>query len=133
MKKIIKSILALLASIHRVCERIVVYIICVKRLRKQLKVNGIENRALAGEREYRQTWKRLQKCVEPYSYRLFSRYIPNEKDRKYIIPEDIAHCFVDYYLNPPRFRDYYSDKNSYLMYLWGTQYLPETVLCRMGG
>ena len=133
MKKIIKSLLALEGIVKRGCERVAVWVVCVRRLRSQMRINGIENRPVDGEREYIQFWKKLQPCVEPYSYRLFSRYMPDRAKWKYIIPEDIAHCFVDYYLNPPQFRDYYSDKNSYAMYLGDTPYLPETFLCRMQG
>lgn len=133
MKKAIKKLLALTGRAKRFCERIAVYLICVRKFRRQLRINGIPDKPTEGEEEYKRVWRQLQRCVEPYSYRLFSRYIPDRGQWRYIIPEDIAHCFVDYCLNPPQFREFYSDKNAYAMYLGDTPYLPATRLCRLRG
>lgn len=132
MKKLIKKLLSVSARFKRFCEVKVVYIICVKRLKKQLKINHIKNKAVEGESEYKKVWKKLSGKVEPFSYRLFSNYLPQNL-WKYIIPEDIAHNYVDYYLNPPRFREFYSDKNAYDIYLGRSSFLPETLLLRISG
>ena len=60
-----------------------------EQFKKYLNMHGIPNEPAAGEDDYTRLWKSLSKRVEPYSYRLFSHYMKEEK-RKYIVPEDIG-------------------------------------------
>lgn len=78
--------------------------------------------------EYEKKWSVFGR-VDKYSYRLFSRYCGFTPD---IVPEDIGHRKIETVLNPLRYRAFYSDKNTYGLYLPKTC-MPVTVLRRMGG
>lgn len=92
-------------------------------------MQGILDSHVEGEKEYIKKWSVFTSRVEPYSYRLFSRYMGADAD---IIPEDIGHSYLENILNPCRYRDYYSDKNIFdEMFCKGT--MPATVLRRIGG
>ena len=67
--------------------------------------------------------------VEPYSYRLFSRFCGPTPD---IIPEYILHHDVEPCLNPPEYWAELEDKNNFV-HLLGADYLPRTVAwCQKG-
>lgn len=92
-------------------------------------MHGIENKEAEGEKQYKERWGVFGWPVEPYSYRLFSRYMGKDPD---IVPQDIGYSFVEDVLDPLRFSDSYSDKNVYdKLFVEGTT--PVTVLRRMGG
>lgn len=99
------------------------------QFKRYLHQLGIDNVPAEGEDAYVQKWSVFNKRVEPYSYRLFSRFMGADPC---IVPEDIGHVFIEDVLNPRRFRAYYSDKN-----LFDTTFkasvMPATILRRIGG
>jgi len=97
-----------------------------------LAKNQYENTKLEGEDQYIQLWKQLSPRVEPYSYRFYSHYM-DKPLLKYVIPEDICRTIIEYYLNPSRYKDFYSDKNTYKRYISKQECLPRTLLCRING
>ncbi|MCH5218011.1 MAG: hypothetical protein J1F07_05615 [Muribaculaceae bacterium] len=131
--KFFKSILRYIFIAKLNGERYFSYLICIRKYKSQIKKNGFQNSVQPGEKEYLKFWKKYSKRVEPYSYRLFSHYIKDPKLQKYILPEYIGFNLVDYYLNPINYRDFYSDKNSYSVFLKDTSFLPQTLLYRIGG
>ena len=82
-----------------------------------------------GEKEHLQKWGKLSRNIEPYSYRLFSRYCGNNPN---IVPEEVGQRKIETVLNPLRFRAFYSDKNMYGLYLDKTC-MPKTILRRIHG
>ena len=74
-------------------------------------------------------WHRLARCVEPYSYRLFSHYCGATSD---IVPEDILHRVIEPALSPQRYWDEYEDKNNFARIVWA-QWLPQTIICCQRG
>lgn len=106
---------------------------CYKFYSRQFKrycdMHGITSSPVEGEEEYVRKWSVFTPRVERWSYRLFSRYMGPDAD---IIPEDIGHTWLEDTLNPRRYRDYYSDKNTFDdLFREGT--MPVTVLRRVGG
>lgn len=104
-----------------------VYCFYKRQFRRYLRLHHIPNVPAEGEAEYLLTWGGQYK-VEPYSYRLFSRFT----DRKYIVPENIGRCFIETKLNPAAMRSVYEDKNMF-PFIIGKDKVPATVLCRMNG
>lgn len=100
------------------------------RSKRQLAINGFKNEPQAGEDEYIRLWSQITKRVEPYSYRLFSHYMGNVP---YIIPEDIGQSYLEHYLDPVRFCDFYNDKNLYPQYMNLKGHLPKTIARRISG
>lgn len=99
------------------------------QFKKYLKSLGFDSNPAEGESEYIKKWSVFNSTVEPYSYRLFSLFIGHRPD---IIPEDIAHRYIEDVLNPIRYRSYYSDKNLFdVTFHPGT--MPRTILRRIGG
>lgn len=90
---------------------------------------GIDNVSAKGEDAYIQKWSVFNNRVEPYSYRLFSRFMGADPC---IVPEDIGHVFIENVLNPRRFRAYYSDKNLFDA-TFKAGVMPATILRRIGG
>lgn len=97
--------------------------------KKLLKLRNIPNVKAEGEENYRKLWKQLSKHVEPYSYRLFRHYMGNNPR---IIPEGVGRAIIEEKLNPIRYRDFYSDKSIYALYL-GQNACPQTILRRSCG
>lgn len=95
------------------------------------KQNGIDPYAQApGEVEYLSFWKGLlNKNVEPFSFRLFSRYTDLSL---YIIPTPADHYLIERYMNPSRYQSCYSDKNLYSQF-FRKGVCPETILARIDG
>ena len=83
-----------------------------------------------GEDEYMRVWQQLCPRVEPYSYRFFSRYLGANP---YIVPEDLGRTYIEYYLNPIRYRSFYSDKNLYEQYLSPSTIFPRVYYRRICG
>lgn len=105
------------------------HIIYVKQFKSYLKINRFPNKEQNGEKQFLDFWKRVCKKVEPYSYRLFCHYMGERPD---IIPEDIGHTFLEYYLNPEWSRGFYQDKNLYETYLPNVN-MPNAIIRRVGG
>lgn len=124
-----KDIKNTLLRFDHLLESIGYHYIYARQFKRYLKINNIPNKKVHGEIDYINKWKQLSKHVEPYSYRLFSRYCGNTTD---IIPEDIGRTIIEPILNNCRYQDYYCDKNLYSEYL-KKDILPKTVLCRIGG
>ena len=100
-----------------------------RQFKRYCAMQGISDAPVKGENEYKKKWSVLTPRVEPYSFRLFSRYMGNDAC---IIPEDIGHIYLEQTLNPRRYWDYYSDKNIFDdMFRKGT--MPVTVFRRIGG
>ncbi len=100
----------------------------LKQYRNQLKLNGIPNKPVEGETEWKKKWSVLGKA-DPIYFRLFSHYIGNNLN---IIPEDICRNVVEPILDPLKYAAYYSDKNIFdRLFKSGT--LPTTVLRKMNG
>ncbi len=100
-----------------------------KQFRQYCKDLGIPDKKVPGEDEFLKRWAQFDKKVEPYSYRLFSKYCGSTAD---IIPENIGKDFIEPVLNPERYRTFYEDKNMYEMYLPASA-LPMTVCKRIDG
>ena len=84
-----------------------------------------------GEEKYLSVWQQLCPRIEPYSYRFFSRY---SGKNPYILPEDLGRTYIEYYLNPLRYRSFYSDKNLYEQYISPKELFPKVYYRRiMGG
>ena len=79
-----------------------------KSYRHVMKINGIKNQTVAGEKAWIEKWSQLGAKASPTQYRVFSRYIGNDIN---IVPEDICHDFIEPILNPFRYVGYYADKN----------------------
>lgn len=93
--------------------------------------NGIDPYAKApGEAEYLSFWRGLvKKDVEPFSFRLFSRYMEPSMN---IVPTPVEHYLIERYLNPSRYISCYDDKNLYCCFFKKGIY-PETILARIDG
>ncbi len=94
-----------------------------------MKRQHIPNRAVPGEKEYVDYWKRLYAYVEPYSYRFYRHYCGNSPC---IVPEDIGHSFIETKLNPREYISQYEDKNR-LPEILPKEYVPQTIMYRMQG
>ena len=97
--------------------------------RHVMRINGIENKAAMGEKEWVERWSLFGLKAKSTQYRVFSHYIGNDIN---IVPEDICHDFIETILNPMRFRGYYSDKNVFDK-LFPTGYMPRTLLRKING
>jgi len=104
-----------------------------KQFKAYLEMNCIPNEPAEGEDEYIKNWKRLSSRVEPYSYRLFSKYFIEKEMRKYIVPEDIGNTVIEHYLNPIQYKAFYKDKNMFAKYLTPKDSLPKELLRRIDG
>lgn len=105
------------------------YIFHSKQFKSYLKNQNYRNVKIKGEELYLRKWRKLCRRVEPYSYRFFSHYCgytPN------IIPEDIGHSYIDYFLNPVEYRSVYEDKNLFPEIV-GINNVPQTILRRING
>ena len=92
-------------------------------------MHHIPNVSQKGEKEYLSKWGgAFYAKIEPYSYRLFTRYT----DSANIVPENIGRCFLETKLNPVAMRPVYEDKNMF-PYFIGRDNVPATILCRMNG
>jgi hypothetical protein len=99
------------------------------QFRRYLRLHGYPNVKVTGEDAYLLKWKQLSNRIEPYSYRLYSHYLGNNPN---IAPEDLVHSQFEASLNPMRFRSYYSDKNTYNLYI-PAENLPRTIARRIHG
>lgn len=97
--------------------------------RNVMKMNGISNRRVIGEKEWLHYWSVFGVKANPIQYRVFSHYIKSDIR---IVPEDICHDFIEPILNPFRFVGYYADKNIFDK-LFSKGVLPKTLLRKMGG
>lgn len=86
------------------------YIFYYKWCKKIMRIQNIPNKSVDGEDKYIKLWSKFSSKVNVDYYRIFSRYIGNNK---FIVPEDICHSFIEPVLNPYKYRPYYSDKNTY--------------------
>lgn len=93
------------------------------------RLDGKVCRRVDGEQAYRDRWHRLSPLVEPYSYRLYSRYCGPTPD---IIPFDLLHNIVEPRLNPPALWLQYEDKNRFAEYV-DPSLMPATVALRSNG
>ena len=92
-----------------------------------LSLNGFDDKPAPGELEFQCKWGGVNN-VEPYSYRFFLNYVTNPG---IIISEGIAHLKIESSLNSKRHNDFYSDKNSYDLFLQDVK-RPKTLLRRNG-
>ena len=112
---------AVLFTVHRIMYE--------RRYRQIMKMNGIANKPMAGEAEWRDKWSMFGKKPGLSQYRLFSHYIGQNLD---IVPENICHDYIEPILNPMRFAGYYSDKNVFDK-LFPKGYFPKMLIRKMGG
>lgn len=94
-----------------------------------MRKNGIANKMVPGEKEWIKKWSVFGLTAKPTQYRVFSHYMGNDIN---IVPEDICHDYIETILNPPRFRDYYADKNVFDI-LFPAGYFPRTLLRKING
>lgn len=94
-----------------------------------MRKNGIANKKVPGEEEWIKKWSVFGLKAKPAQYRVFSHYMGPDIN---IVPEDICHDFIETILNPPRFRDYYADKNVFDI-LFPAGYFPRTLLRKING
>lgn len=100
-----------------------------KRYIGYMKLNGISNTAISGEKEWMKKWSVLGIKPSIEYYRFFSHYIGESSD---IIPEAPFHLTLEKVLNPIEYSFYYSDKNIYDK-LFPDGYLPATICRRFCG
>ena len=91
---------------------------------------GYKNEPCEGEQDYLKFWNQLTPRNCKSEYRLFSKYMGSNPC---IVPDYIGIEIIGYYLNPPRFTDFYEDKNSYYVYIHSKDSFPQTYFCRMNG
>ncbi len=101
-----------------------------KQYHNILKRHFSPSQEVEGESDYLSLWKQLTDRVDPYTYRLFSRFMGNVP---YIIPDYIGTEILAYYLNPRRYNDFYEDKNTYESYVLLKHALPQTYAKKIGG
>lgn len=105
-----------------------------KDYKSSMKKLGYDpHKKAVGEENYLTVWKPITKHVNKYAYRYFCNYFrKNTGGGTYIVSGDIGHSYIEEYLNPPRLRAFYSDKNLFEQYL-DDSILPKTYLRRIGG
>lgn len=103
---------------------------CGNQFSVNIKKNGFENTKAVGEDDYIKFWRQFSNLVDPYSYRFYSHYL---KENKRIIPGGLGNAYIEKYLNPERYRTFYSDKNLYNQYLHPETAVPQTIICRING
>lgn len=126
MKQIVKNIIRDTPRLFNLA----MYVFFTRQFKKYLKIQNIPNKPCDGEKEYIERWSKFNTTVEPYSYRLFSRYVQMEREN--IVPENIGRCYIEPVLNPVKMRPVYEDKNMFPV-LCGKDVFPLTLVCRMGG
>lgn len=126
MKRRLKKLLQFLWNLRR--RRIAQRFYRIKSL-KYLQKNNISNEYVDGEDAYIAFWSRFPEKIETESYRFFSRYMGKVP---HIVPEYIGEMYLERYLNPVRYRDFYSDKNLYSQYMPHIN-TPKTTLRRIDG
>lgn len=125
----ISNITSRIIALHEFRKRQLVYFEYRDVFKERLKQHGVDPEQKAeGEEEYMRLWKKVCPRIEPYSYRFFSRYMGVTP---YVIPEDIGRTYIEYYLNPLRYRAFYSDKNLYEQYLRPTKLFPKVYFRRV--
>ena len=77
--------------------------------KKLLRINGIADKPVKGEKEWMEKWSVLGN-TSPVYFRLFSHYIGPDMN---IVPDDIGLDVIESILNPYRYRKYYADKNMF--------------------
>lgn len=101
-----------------------------KEIKKFCRLNGIDPCARRnGEKEYMTYWKPVSKNADLYSYRFYSHFMG---EVPYLLSPVIYNYFILHYLNPSRYRLYYSDKNGYQQN-YGKEFFPATLLKRING
>ena len=100
-----------------------------RRYHRFMKMNGIANKHIDGETEWREKWSMFGNKPGLSQYRFYSHYIGQNID---IVPENICHDNIEPVLNPMRFAGYYSDKNVFDK-LFPEGYFPKTLIRKMGG
>lgn len=73
-----------------------------------LKANPELRNPAEGEQEWIKRWRRYDKRLKPYAFRIFSRYIGADLD---IAPLEVVQNIVEPVLTPIMMSEYYSDKN----------------------
>lgn len=125
LKKILMNIIKDVPSLYN----LQVYWFYKEQFKRYLRMHNIPNIPCDGEKEYLSKWANIFNAkIEPYSYRLFTRYI----DSASIIPENIGRCFLETSLNPVAMRSLYEDKNMFPIFI-GRDNVPATILCRING
>ena len=99
------------------------------RYRLVMAKNGIANKSVTGEKEWRLRWTFGGIKPALSYYRVFSHYIGESQN---IVPEDILHDLIEPVLNSPRFTECYADKNIYDKQ-FPKGYFPNTIFRRMSG
>ena len=125
----LKTIFKKYVSVVKHCKNFALYLMYSHQFRRYLKLQKIKNKPVSGENEYIEKWRQFNTIVEPYSYRLFSRYMEACPD---IVPENIGRSYIEPVLNPESMRAYYEDKAMFPL-ICGKDAVPETVICRMNG
>ena len=100
-----------------------------RHYRRLLSRLGYATGRVDGEDAYHARWRRLTPLVEPYSYRLYSRFCGPTPD---IVPYDLLHNIIEPRLNPRELWDEYEDKNNFARFV-GDNILPQTVASRQDG
>ena len=96
--------------------------------KKLLRINGIADKPVTGEKEWMEKWSVLGN-TSPVYFRLFSHYIGPDMN---IVPDDIGLDVIEPILNPYRYRKYYADKNMFDR-IFPEGYLVKTFLRKMNG
>ena len=74
--------------------------------KKLLRINGIADKPVEGEKEWLEKWSVLGH-TSPVYFRLFFHYIGPDMN---IVPDDIGLDVIEPILNPRRYSKYYADE-----------------------
>lgn len=104
-KKVLMNVVVNVPSLYN----LQVYSFYRRQFKRYLRMHRIPNVQQEGEKEYLSQTGGYFGKIEPYSYRLFTRYT----DSANIAPENIGRCFLETKLNPVAMRPVYEDKNMF--------------------
>ena len=103
----------------------------VREKKRYLQENGFPlNESCPEEQEYIHFWKQFSPKIDPYCFRFYSHFMGKTN---HIIPDNVGHKVLEYYLNPIRFRDFYNDKCIYNQLFMSNSYTPKMIFCRIDG
>lgn len=120
-----RSLKQLLSSSYHFIVDIIIYVRYKAIIRNMMRKHNISNSIVKGEDIWYKRWKKLYR-IDISEYRLYAKYV-DETKRLDIVPEAALHGCIERILNPYRFRSFYSDKNSYDLFL-SKGSMPKTIL-----
>lgn len=90
--------------------------------------NPILGEYAEGEEDWLCKWRKYDKNLSPFAFRIFSRYIGPDMN---IFPMELCATLVEPVFNPYKYIDFYSDKNAFDLIF--SELMPETLLRNVNG